>query len=466
MKRSRNYPENMSGTQKILIVGLGRAGMAAASFAAKSGGRVVVTDSRGREHFKQILALLPESVELELGGHRMESFLRTDLIVVSPGVGPIEELKAAAKAGIPVIDEAQFAASLIRGELIAVTGTNGKSTTSVLLARMLRETGRPVFVGGNLGNPLTECLSTEACNEGGLVVAELSSFQLQRSPDIAPSVAVLLNLNEDHLDRHKDMEEYAEAKEMIFRNQTSDDWALVNGDQEICISLARKHQGRLLYFSDRKKADSKPGGYLDGDTIVIALPDREEVRIFAGSIPLHGRHNLTNACAAAIIASLYGADSNDIQNGLRAFEGLPHRMQKTGILEGVTFYNDSKATNVSAAVGTLQGLEGRFVLIAGGRHKGSSYSPLLSVLQDRCDALVLIGEAAKRMKKELGGAARVVTAGDMKEALYEAYRLASPGSSVVLCPACSSYDMFEDYEKRGDAFAEAFSHLSGEEKRL
>ncbi len=454
----------MSDPEKILVVGLGRAGLAAASFAANSGHRVVVTDSRSRDNFQHILARLPESVELELGGHRRESFLQADLIVVSPGVTWIDELKDAVDRGIPVIDEVQFAASRIRGELVGVTGTNGKSTTTVLLGRMLERTGRPVFTGGNLGNPLTECLGTESSREGGLVVAELSSFQLQRSPDIAPSVAVLLNLDEDHLDRHKDMEEYADAKAMIFRNQTPDDWALVNGDQEICISLAKLNRGRLLLFSDGNKPHAGPGGYLDGDTIVVMPPGGgDEVRISARSIPLQGRHNLANACAAAIVASLHGVGPDEIRNVLQTFEGLPHRMQKTGILGGVTFYNDSKATNVSAAVGSLGGLEGRVAVIAGGIHKGSSYRPLLAVLKDRCDGLVLIGEAAQNMKSELGAAARVVMAGDMNEAVREAYRLASPGGSVVLCPACSSYDMFKDYEQRGDAFVKAFSLLNRKE---
>ncbi len=448
--------------KKYLVVGFGRAGKAAASFLVSRGHFVKVTDSRGLDKFDAKQLELPQEVELEMGGHRLESFLSADMIIASPGVPWIDEMRAARKAGVPIVDEAQLAAWEIKGDLIAITGTNGKSTTTVLLGKMLEATERDVFFGGNLGNPLIECVEKDAAKKGGLVVGELSSFQLQRCPDLRPKTAVLLNLDEDHLDRHENMEEYAQAKAMIFKNQTQHDWALVNGDQEKCLSIGQSSKGNLLMFRDG--VEVKKGGYLKGDRILVTLPGREPLEISSEGMALNGRHNLKNALAASIVASIYGVSRKNIEDVLRKFAGLPHRMQRIGTHCGVGFYDDSKATNVSSAVGTLQGLEGRFVLIAGGKHKGSSYEPLKEVLSAGCDALVLLGEAAPIMEAQLTTSVpKVVRVEDMKEAVFEAFRRAGEESSVVLCPACSSYDMFEDFEKRGEAFAEAVALLAKEE---
>lgn len=441
---------------------MGRAGKAAASFLVSRGHFVKVTDSRSLDEFDLQQLELPQEVELEMGGHRLESFLSADMIIASPGVPWIHEMRAAQKAGVPIVDEAQLAAWDIKGDLIAITGTNGKSTTTVLLGKMLASTGRAVFYGGNLGNPLIDCVEKDAAKKDGLVVGELSSFQLQRCPDLRPATAVLLNLDEDHLDRHESMEEYAQAKAMIFKNQTQHDWALVNGDQEQCLTIGRSAGGSLIKFRDG--VEVKKGGYLEGDKILVALPGRETVEISSEGMALNGRHNLKNALAASIVASIYGVSRKNIEDVLRKFAGLPHRMQRIGTYGGVVFYDDSKATNVSSAVGTLCGLEGRFVLIAGGKHKGSSYEPLKEVLNAGCDALVLLGEAASLMEAQLSTSVTdVVRVEDMKEAVFEAYRRAGKGKNVVLCPACSSYDMFENFEKRGEAFAEAVALLAKEE---
>jgi len=448
--------------KKYLVVGFGRAGKAAARFLSSRGHFVKVTDSRGLDEFDAKQLELPKEIELELGGHRLESFLSADMIIASPGVPWIEEMRAARKAGVPIVDEAQLAAWEIKGDFIALTGTNGKSTTTVLLGKMLASTGRPVFYGGNLGNPLIECVEKDPAKKGGLVVAELSSFQLQRCPDLKPGTAVLLNLDEDHLDRHENMEEYAQAKAMIFKNQTRHDWALVNGNQEQCLSIGQSSRGSLLKFRDG--VEVKKGGYLKGDRILVALPGRELIEISSEGMALNGRHNLKNALAASIVASIYGVSQKNIEDVLQKFAGLPHRMQRIGVHGGVVFYDDSKATNVSSAVGSLCGLEGRFVLIAGGKHKGSSYEPLKEVLSAGCDSLVLLGEAASLMESQLGNSVPdVVRVEDMKEAVFEAYQRVGKGNHVVLCPACSSYDMFENFEKRGEAFAEAVALLAKEE---
>jgi UDP-N-acetylmuramoylalanine--D-glutamate ligase len=439
--------------KKILIVGLGRAGLAAARFAVGRGAQVTITDAKPAEMLERFMGELPEEVHTELGGHREESFTEADLIVVSPGVPPIDELRAAEAASVEVIDEAELAARYISGDLVGVTGTNGKSTTTVLLAKMLERLDRPVFAGGNLGVSLIRCADTEAAGPDGIVVAELSSFQLQRAPTIRPRVAVLLNIDEDHLDRHADMEEYAAAKARIFANQSSSDFAVVNGDQPACLEAARLGNGRLLAFRDTKSVEE--GAFLSGDELVIRPPEGEELRIPGSIVALTGRHNLSNALAACLTASLFGVSAKAMREALSSFRGLAHRMQEVGVVDGVRYYDDSKATNVSSAVGSLSGLDDRFVLIGGGKHKGSSYAPLRPVLEERCEGIVLIGQAAEQMERELAGAAPIERAGDMTEAVEKGASLARPGVAVVLCPACSSYDMFRDFEERGDAFARA-----------
>ena len=448
--------------KKVTVVGLGRAGTAAASYLVRRGCHVVVTDTRSKEELREVVDGLPEGIVYELGGHCVESFRGADLVVVSPGVPEIPELRLAREAGVRVVDEVQLAAWALEGQLVGITGTNGKSTTTVLLGEMLQALDRPLYVGGNLGTPLIKAVQSSAASRDGLVVAELSSFQLGRSPTIAPYFAVLLNIAEDHLDRHADMEEYIEAKAMIFRNQPSTGWALVNGDDEECLRLGKRSCAQLLTFRDGEEVEA--GGFIHEDELVIRIPERAEMRIPSQEVALSGRHNLSNALVASIVAASFGVDEMNIRAVLKRFQGLPHRMQRVGRCGGVVFFNDSKATNVSSAVGSLSGLQGRFVVIAGGKHKGSSYAPLREVLSSRGEALVLIGEAAEVMERELKDAAQVLRVADMSRAVSEAWKLARNEASVVLCPACSSYDMYENYERRGEDFTREVQRLIEEER--
>lgn len=446
--------------KSVLVVGLGLSGVGAARFLAARGARVTVNDIRAADALASALAQLPASVMVVLGEHPEALFSESDLIVISPGVPSLSALDAARAAGVPVLGEIELAVRHLDGELIAVTGTNGKSTTTAWIGEMLAGLVRPVFVGGNLGVPLIEAVSTEAAGPEGIAVAELSSFQLETCTSLRPRVALLLNLSEDHLDRYDSPADYAAAKARIFAAQTDEDWAVVNGDQPDCVALTATLRARVLCFS--VKGPVEHGASLSGTDIVLRLPGRSDVHLATDNIRLVGTHNVENAMAAALAAILLGATPDQIQTALDAFGGLPHRMQHVGEHRGVRFYNDSKATNVSAVAGSLSGFPGRYVLVAGGRHKGAPYTPLRSVLAQNARGLVLLGEAAELLAGDLAGVAPMVRAETLEEAVRTAAALAQPGEAVVLSPACSSYDMFTNFEKRGEAFAAAVARLGGE----
>lgn len=446
--------------KSVLVVGLGLSGVGAARFAAAQQARVTVNDIRTADALSGALAKLPRSVQSVLGEHPVSLFCAADLIVLSPGVPPLPALEAARAAGVQILGEIELAVRHLDGELIAVTGTNGKSTTTSWIGEMLTGLDRPVFVGGNLGVPLIEATATKAAGANGIAVAELSSFQLETCTTLRPRVALLLNLSEDHLDRYDSPADYAAAKARIFAVQTAEDWAIVNGDQPDCVDLTASIPARVLRFSVSGSVEH--GACLSGDHMELRLRGRPVVRLATGNIRLVGTHNLENAMAAALAALLVGASPAQIQTALDSFGGLPHRMQYVGESSGVRFYNDSKATNVSAVAGSLSGFPGRYVLVAGGRHKGSPYTPLRPVLAQRVRDLVLLGEAADELAADLAGVAPIHRAPTLDEAVRVAADLAEPGEAVVLSPACSSYDMFTNFEQRGEAFAAAVARLGGE----
>ncbi len=443
----------------VLVVGLGLSGVSAARYCAARGARVTVNDFKTAEALTDALAQLPDGVAQVLGQHPEALFTGADLIVLSPGVPELPALAAARAGGVEILGEIELAVRHLDGDLVAVTGTNGKSTTTSWLGEMLGDLDRPLFVGGNLGVPLIEAATTDAANPNGVAVAELSSFQLETCTSLRPQVALLLNLAEDHLDRYDSMADYAAAKARIFAAQTPEDFAVVNGDQPDCVALTASIASEVLCFSSTRTLET--GAFLAGDDIVVALPSRPPVRLATGDIRLVGRHNLENAMAAALAAVLMGASAAQIQSALDSYGGLPHRMQHVGEHAGVRFYNDSKATNVSAVAGSLSGFPGQYVLVAGGRHKGAPYSPLRAVLDHHARAVVLLGEAADQIAADLDGVAPVRRAETLEEAVVVAAELAQPGEAVVLSPACSSYDMFTNFEKRGDAFAAAVARLGG-----
>jgi len=443
--------------KSVLVVGLGLSGVAAARFCADRQARVTVNDIRSVDALATSLARLPSTVQTVLGEHPESLFCGADLIVLSPGVPPLPALDSARAAGVRILGEIELAAQYLDSDVVAVTGTNGKSTTTSWIGEMLAGLDRPLFVGGNLGVPLIEAAGTKAAQQSGVAVVELSSFQLETCASLRPKVALLLNLTEDHLDRYGSMEGYGAAKARIFAAQTAEDWAVVNGDQPDCVALTASIRARVLRFSHTGSVDS--GASLSGDDIVLRIPGRPQMRLSTTTIGLVGLHNLENAMAAGLAASLLGASRDQIQAALDTFGGLPHRMQHVGDRSGVRFYNDSKATNVSAVVGSLSGFPGQYVLVAGGRHKGAPYTPLRSILEGHARGLVLLGEAAELLAEDLAGVAPIQRAADLSEAVRLAAGLAEPGEAVVLSPACSSYDMFPNFEKRGEAFAAAVAQL-------
>jgi UDP-N-acetylmuramoylalanine--D-glutamate ligase len=441
------------GGKNVLVVGLGRSGIAAAQLCAARGARVTVTDRRPAAALDAALARLPKGVFRELGGHRAESFLRADLIVLSPGVPEIPELASARAAGVAITGEMELASRFISATLVAITGTNGKSTTTTLVGDMLRATGRPTFVGGNLGDPLAEAVGTPAAAAGGFCVVEASSFQLETTDTFHPRVAALLNVTADHLDRYPSLAAYADTKARIFAAQSADDRAVVNLDDPLVVAATSHTHSRRIGFSVARPLDE--GAWIDRDALLIRLPDAEIERYPARLPSLVGRHNQANALAALLLGRLAGASAEGAHRALTAFRPLAHRMELVAVRQGIAYYDDSKGTNVGAVVAALEGFPRRVVLIAGGRDKGGDYAPLAATLAQVGRAAVLIGEAADKMQAAFAALLPVERAATLDDAVDAARRLARPGDAVVLSPACSSFDMFRDYAHRAEVFRAA-----------
>ncbi len=447
-------------SKRILVVGLGRSGVGAADLCQRRGARVTATDRRDAKSLAGAVEKLSGRVELQLGGHDVGSFTGADLIVLSPGVPEIEPIKAARAAGVQVIGELELAYRQMEAPVVAITGTNGKSTTTSMLGAMMEASGRPTFTGGNLGAPLVEAVDSEAAGANGALVLELSSFQLETVETFHAQVALLLNLSEDHLDRYPDYGSYLAAKARIFERQTADDHAVLNGEpgQEECLELAAGTGARRLTFQldpARTVPGARVGAWLEGEQLRVRVPGGKEEGVPLAALRLPGRHNVQNALAALLGARLAGAGIEACHQALASFTGLPHRMELVAEAGGVRFFNDSKATNVGAVVGSLAGFEMPVVLIAGGKDKGGDYAPLARLLRQGARHVVLIGAAADVMEQALADTVPLHRGRDMAHAVQLAASLATPGDAVVLSPACSSFDMFDNYEQRGDVFAEA-----------
>lgn len=438
---------NLSGA-KVVIVGMGRSGLSAARLCLSEGARVTLNDSRTLEHLPADVRTLP--AEAEFGGHELD-FTRFDLVVLSPGVPPIPKVEAAAEAGTAVIGELELASRFVTAPIIAVGGTNGKSTTTALTGHLLGTGGKRTFMGGNFGAPASEAVG----QEWDFIVLEVSSFQLERAPTFKPWVSVLLNITPDHLDRYESFEAYAAAKGNAFAQQDSEDYAIIPGGDERCEAEARRgHARRLTVASEGRTGAEGADAVASRERVVVSGTE------FTLPQALRGGHLCMNAASAILAAQLSGVSEESLRTGLESFTGLPHRTQYVGSVDGVSFYDDSKATNVSAAVAALLGLahEG-VVLIAGGRDKGGSYAPLVEALAERGRGVVLIGEAADLIERSLDGALPVIRAASMDDAVFFARRFARSGDAVLLSPACSSFDMFESYAERGRVFQKATKRM-------
>ncbi|MFO0692629.1 MAG: UDP-N-acetylmuramoyl-L-alanine--D-glutamate ligase [Polyangiales bacterium] len=440
----------------VLIVGLGASGLAAARFAHARGAKVVLNDKAPAEKLPKAVALAAETgAELLLGDHPADRFTSADLIVVSPGVPRLAALVAAEEAGVEIVGEISLAARFLPGKLVGITGTNGKSTVTTLVGEMVAKAGRKSFTGGNLGTPMIEAVGTPAADADGIVVAELSSFQLETAADVRCHVAVLLNVTDDHLDRYDSFGDYAAAKAKIFHAQRKGDVAIVPDGDELCLSLARVTAGEVLTFGGEKGVVREKNGRIVDARGGLDLPVSE--------LGIQGGHNVLNACAAALAARAAGVPTDVIAEVLRTFKGLKHRMVLVRTLDGIRYFDDSKATNVGATVAALDGFAsapGKVVLVAGGVDKGGSYAPVRERMERLGRAVVLIGAAAPLIRNAFEGSPLpLVDATTMEDAVAKCRALAKPGDVVLLAPACASFDMFTSYAHRGDVFTEAVRAL-------
>jgi len=443
--------------KKVLVVGLGRSGVAAARLCVARGAQVTVTDQKSAEALGAVLAQLPAAVKQELGGHRAETFLGADIIVLSPGVPPLPEVEAARNQNVTITGELELASWFVDAPIVAITGTNGKSTTTTLCGAILAANGRPTFVGGNLGIPLAEAVGTPAAEPGGACVLEVSSFQLETAESFRPQVAVLLNISPDHLDRHGTLEAYAAAKARIFAAQTPADFAVINLDDPLVEAATKGIRSQCVLISTRRAL--AVGGWIEDDALCVRLMGGPVEYYPAHLLGLVGRHNLENALAALVAGRLAGALPAEARHALLAFRALPHRMEMVGELDGVFFYDDSKGTNVGAVVAALDRFPRPVVLIAGGRDKGGSYEPLAQVMRQVGRGAVVIGEAGPKLREALAPVVPVEMVGSMEEAVTQAATMARSGDAVLLSPACSSFDMFRNYEHRAEVFRAAVKQL-------
>ncbi len=441
--------------KNIVVVGMARTGIATARFLLDRGARVTISEAKPAAQLPdETLALAQQGVLIETGGHRMETVRSAELIVVSPGVPlDIAPLRAADNSGIEIISEIELAYRFLQTPLIAITGTNGKTTTTSLLGEMFRYAGKKVFVGGNIGTPLIAYVS--GTQDQDFVIAEISSFQLEGIKAFKPFISVLLNVTEDHLDRYQSFAEYSAAKGRIFLNQTESDIAVLNYDDPQVRAVVRAIRAQKVFFSTRQPL---PEGISYNGALHLRLQGEDKRITIAGAL-LTGIHNVENMMAAAAVGFMCGLSLQCMQQALVRFSGLKHRMELVGEIRGVTFYNDSKATNVGAVVKSLESLPAPLVLIAGGKDKGGSYAPLQSLLQQKVKLLILLGEARERMRAELGGTVETVMTASLDEAVHAAFSRSEAGDTVLFSPACSSFDMFTSYEHRGACFKELVGAL-------
>ena len=447
--------------KKVLVVGLGKSGLAAALFLRHRGAQVTVSDARSAEALaKDIPALLEEGIMVETGGHGLLTFRRQDLIVVSPGV-PLNtpELAQVRSFGLPVIGELELAARFLKGKILAITGSNGKTTTTALVGEILEKAGIPTLVGGNIGVPVVSLI--EATTDETWSVLEISSFQLESTVDFHPSIAVILNITPDHLDRHGTFENYALAKERIFAAQDANDSVVLNADNARSAQAAVRSPARVYSFSVEHPVER--GAWLEQGYLIYRHSEDEpaEAVMPLSGIPLKGTHNVENVLAAVCAARLAGAPVDAIRKAIEDFRAVEHRLEYVATINGVEYYNDSKATNVDATAKAIAAFNSGIHLILGGKDKGSDYTQLAQLLRQRVRAIYTIGTAAAKIESQLRGVVSIRTCETLDVAVNAAANAARPGDVVVLAPACSSFDQFENYEQRGKVFKQLVSERKG-----
>jgi len=451
------FPLDLKG-KRVLVVGLGKSGVASAVFLTGLGARVTVPDTKSEEELaSEIPNLLDRGIIVETGRHGERTFREEDLIVVSPGVPlDVAPLTQARASGIPVIGEIELAARFLKGRIIAITGSNGKTTTTALVGQILASAERVVQVGGNIGTPAISLVtaSTEAtCN-----VLEVSSFQLETIESFRPCIAIVLNVTPDHLDRHRSFEAYVAAKARIFANQTADDHAVLNQEDETCIRMAKMTAARVRWFSRLHVPES--GAFVRDECIFWRDENGEREVMPVSAISLKGAHNVENVLAAVCAGMIAGCEPAQIRSAVRKFTAVEHRLEYVATVGGVDYYNDSKATNVDATIKALESFSGNIHIILGGKHKGSPYTVLNELLRHRAKCVYTIGASAEIIENDIGDAVAVVRAVTLENAVRRAAESAQPGDVVLLAPACASFDQFQSYEHRGRVFKNAVNAIA------
>jgi UDP-N-acetylmuramoylalanine--D-glutamate ligase len=442
--------------KRVLVVGLARTGVATSLFCAVRGAIVTATDTRTENAIGEALPQLRAAgVHLELGGHSKEIFLKQDLIIPSPGVPADAPLLQTARLnGITSWSEIELAGRFLKGRLIGITGSNGKTTTTSLIEHILRSAGVPTILAGNIGTPLISIV--EQTNDRTIAVAELSSFQLELIETFRPNISVFLNLTPDHLDRHHTFEAYGAAKTRIFENQTEADSAVLNADDPATTKHAPA-KPQVFWFSRKQRVAQ--GAFVREAEIIFRSDGKEETVLKIQDIPLAGAHNVENVLAAVAATRLSGAEAAAIAKGVRSFSGVEHRLEFVAEIGGVRYYNDSKATNVDAALKALDAFPGRILVILGGKDKGSDYTLLQAPLREKAILALLIGAAADKIEKQIAGSVAIERVGTIERAVEIASHAARPGDIVLLAPACASFDQFENYEHRGRVFKDLVHQL-------
>ena len=446
--------------KRILVVGLGKSGAAAALFLEARGARVTVSDSKPQTQLGGLIPqLLDKGIAVETGVHGERTFRDQDLIVVSPGV-PVDapHLTQARQLGIKIIGEVELASRYLRGNIIAITGSNGKTTTTTLAGEILAHSGKKVLVGGNIGTPVIELVGQSSAE--GWNVLEISSFQLETIETFHPKIAAILNITPDHLDRHRTFENYVAAKARIFENQTDSDQALLNADDPACVALAKGIKSQVCWFSRKKEVAT--GAFVRGGDVLWKSSAGETSVLALADIPLKGSHNVENVLAAVSVGMLAGCAPERIREAVGQFKAVEHRLEFVSRINGVDYYNDSKATNVDATMKALESFPANIHIILGGKDKGSDYSALNDLLRQRAKRVYTIGAAAKKIEEQIAGAAPIEHCETLAKAVKFASARAIEGDVVVLAPACASFDQFENYEHRGRAFKEAVFELAAQ----
>lgn len=448
--------------KRVLVVGLGKSGVASALFLKKQGARVAVSDTKsGDELRNEIPVLLDHGITVETGGHGERTFRGQDLIVVSPGV-PVDAppLVQARSLGESVIGEVELAAQFLPGPVVAITGSNGKTTTTTLTGEIMTAAGFSTLVGGNIGTPAISL--AERANPKTVIVLEVSSFQLETIATFRPKVAVVLNVTPDHLDRHRTFEIYAGAKARIFENQQPNDFAVLNADDPTCVAMGTRTRAQVFWFSRQKEVQQ--GAWVDESKILFRDKTGQREILQVSEIPLKGAHNLENVLAAVCASILMGCAPEKIRQAVRDFKAVEHRLEFVATIRGVDYYNDSKATNVDATIKALESFPANIHLILGGKDKGSDYTVLNDLLRQRVKRVYTIGAAAAKIESQIvssrSGGPEVVHAETLDNAIRKASAVAQPGDVVLLAPACASFDQFKSYEHRGKVFKEIVKGLA------